>query len=93
MTQLWCRLVRTTLAARVLDTGSVPGTLAGHVNGCLRCQAVVAQARRLRRTLAFMPPAVGVEPVPSPSRGWIAAGMASAAAVAFVAARLRAQRT
>jgi hypothetical protein len=93
VSQIWCRMVRTTLAARVLDTGAVPGPLTGHVHGCLRCQAAVVQARRLRRTLASMPPAIEVESVSGPSRGWIAAAMASAAAVVFVAARLRAQRT
>lgn len=93
MTGIRCRLVRTTLVARVLDNGTVPGGLAGHVSVCLRCQAVVAHARRLRRTIAAMPPEAELEWVRGPSRGWIAAGVTSAAALVFVASRLRAQRT
>lgn len=87
-----CRTVRTTLAARVLDTDRVPPWLEGHVGSCLRCQAVVAQARRLRRTLTTM----GADhPQPlegSPPLGLITAGVASVAAAAVLVARARTGR-
>ncbi|HLT95792.1 MAG TPA: hypothetical protein VK070_03290 [Acidimicrobiia bacterium] len=56
MSPLFCRLIRTTLVARILDTGQVPEILEGHVSHCLRCQAVVAHSTRLRRTLAGLDP-------------------------------------
>lgn len=83
-----CRLWRRSLAARVLDTGYPPRILEGHVAICLRCQAVVASSRRLRRELA------GLDADPAPvsddggRRAWMAAGLASVAAV-MVLARLR----
>jgi hypothetical protein len=85
VTPLFCRLVRTTLAARVLDTGVPPRALESHVATCLRCQAVVAQSRRLRRTLADLEPQDGPRMVPSSSPlGWVAAGIASLAAALAV---------
>lgn len=89
MNPVFCRAVRTTLSARVLDTGEPPSLLAGHVAGCLRCQAVTAQTLRLRRTLASLEHANGVDdPGRSSSGKWIVAGLASVAA-AMVANRLR----
>jgi hypothetical protein len=85
VTPLFCRMVRTTLAARVLDTGVPPGALESHVATCLRCQAVVAQSRRLRRTLADLEPHEGPrETSSSPPLGWVAAGIASLAAALAV---------
>lgn len=91
MRRLFCRAIRTTLAARLLDTGETPPLLSGHVSRCLRCQAVVAQSLRLRRTLADVVPGRHIEVAPSrPPVGWVAAGVASVAA-AVVVARLRQQ--
>lgn len=85
MTPLYCRLVRTTLAARVLDTGAPPRALESHVATCLRCQAVVAQSRRLRRTLANLEPHDSPQGAQSsPPLGWVAAGLASLAAAVAV---------
>lgn len=85
MTPLYCRAVRTTLAARVLDTGVPPRPLDSHVVTCLRCQAVVAQSRRLRRTLADLEPQQDSPGAPSsPPLGWVAAGIASLAAALAV---------
>ncbi|HLU30768.1 MAG TPA: hypothetical protein VK088_03345 [Acidimicrobiia bacterium] len=86
MTPLYCRLVRTTLAARVLDTGDPPRPMEAHVATCLRCQAVAAQSRRLRRTLADLQPVEVLDPSSSsPPLGWVAAGVASlAAAIAMM---------
>jgi hypothetical protein len=83
-----CRLSRRTLAAWVLDTGQPPPILEGHVASCLRCQAVVASSRRLRRELSGLDADVddfGGEPS---RKAWMAAGLASVAAVVVVA-RLR----
>ena len=41
MREMVCRATRTTLIARVLDTGAPPSLLEGHVASCLRCHAVV----------------------------------------------------
>lgn len=85
MTPLLCRMVRTTLAARVLDTGVPPRALEAHVATCLRCQAVAAQSRRLRRTLADLEPLESPREAPSsPPLGWVAAGIASLAAALAV---------
>lgn len=85
MTPLYCRVVRTTLAARVLDTGAPPRPLETHIGACLRCQAVVAHSRRLRRTLADLEPCQGSHACPSsPPLGWVAAGIASLAAALAV---------
>lgn len=87
---IMCRTLRTTLAARVLDTGRVPGWMEGHVWSCLRCQAVVAQSQRLRRTLTTLgpegPETVDYEGAPY---GLVAAGVASVAAAAVLVARAR----
>lgn len=91
MRTLICRAVRTTLAARVLDTGVCPPILAEHVSQCLRCQAVVAQSLRLRRTLADVVTDQDIELDPArPPVGWMAAGVASLAAAVLVA-RIRQQ--
>ncbi len=91
MRGLFCRAVRTTLAARVLDTGNSPYVLESHVASCLRCQAVVAQSLRLRRTLADVVTSREIElNSSSPPVGWMAAGVASLAAAALVA-RMRQQ--
>ncbi len=85
MRALRCRLLRTTLAARVLDTGAPPRFLAAHVESCLRCQAVLAQSLRLRRTLADLAPQPEPAAAPSsPPLGWMAAGVASLAAAIAV---------
>lgn len=91
MRSLVCRSIRTTLAARVLDTGSAPKVLEPHLATCLRCQAVVVQSRRLRRTLADLRPPMEEELMTSspPPLGWVAAGVASlAAAIVVVRHRL-----
>lgn len=91
MNGLFCRLIRTTLVARILDTGRVPEPLEAHVGSCLRCQAVVAHSTRLRRTLAGLEPELP-EPHfgPSPSPLGVAAAVFSLAA-AVVMLRLRQQ--
>ncbi len=85
-----CRLWRTTLVARVLDTGYPPAFLESHVSTCLRCQAVTAHSRRLRRTLATIEPGpVTLRPdgtVALPS--WMAAGLVSVVA-AMLMVKLR----
>lgn len=84
--------MRTTLAARVLDTGGPPGWMEGHVAQCLRCQAVVAQSLRFRRSLAHIHPPDELEGPPVRSQaGWLAAGAASMAAAAVVVRHLRQQ--
>lgn len=90
MRGLLCRSLRTTLAARVLDTGEIPAGMRTHLAHCLRCQAVAAQSARLRRDLAGLEPR---QPPPmttgaASSRRWLAAGVASAAAM-LVVSRLR----
>jgi predicted anti-sigma-YlaC factor YlaD len=92
MTGLVCRVSRTTLMARVLDTGRPPAVLEGHVTACLRCQATVARALRLRRMLARLAvPAEGAAPDGSATPlGWVAAALASLVAAIFVL-RLRQQ--
>ena len=89
---LVCRAVRTTLVACVLDTDEVPPRLSGHVDACLRCQAVVAQARRLRRALRTLGPDEPARDAPRQGKGLVAAGVASVAAAAVVVARVRSQR-
>jgi hypothetical protein len=92
MREMVCRATRTTLIARVLDTGAPPSLLEGHVASCLRCQATVAHAQRLRRTLARM--SVPVPPDPPAARievPWFAAAAASVIA-ALLWARLRQQQ-
>lgn len=86
MTPLVCRVSRTTLMARVLDTGQAPAVLDGHVATCLRCQAAVARALRLRRMLSRLTvPAEGaVDDTSSSPVGWVAAGLASLAAAIYV---------
>lgn len=89
MRRVVCRVSRTTLMARVLDTGSPPAVLESHVATCLRCQAAVAHAQRLRRTLAHLSPAPAAD-VPigsSVSFGW--AAVAASLAAAILVARLR----
>lgn len=91
MIRLFCRMIRTTLAARVLDTGVCPPLFEEHVSRCLRCQAVVAQSLRLRRSLADMVGRRDIEVTPSGRpMGWLAAGVASLAAAVLVA-RMRQQ--
>jgi len=92
MRELVCRAARTTLIARVLDTGSPPGLLEGHIATCLRCQATVAHSRRLRRMLERM--SVPMPPVAPSARlevPWFAAAAASVIA-ALLWARLRQQQ-
>ena len=94
MSEISCRAIRKTLAARVLDTGAPPPVLEAHVATCLRCQAVVASSQRLRRMVAGL----GVDPplddldsdrnIP----GWVAAGVASVAAAVVLARRLQETR-
>lgn len=86
MTALVCRVSRTTLMARVLDTGHPPAVLEGHVATCLRCQAAVARAMRLRRMLARLtvPADRVVADGSTTPLGWVAAGLASVAAAIFV---------
>lgn len=93
MTRLLCRAIRNTLAARVLDVGRPPSPVAGHVSRCLRCQAVVAQSRRVHRTLSTLPvPTATQQAAGGPSAGWVAAGVASVVAASLVVARLRVER-
>lgn len=89
MRQVVCRVSRTTLMARVLDTGGPPAVLEGHVATCLRCQAAVAQALRLRRTLAHLSPRAPVETPTGPSFGW--AAVAASLGAAVVVLRFRQQ--
>lgn len=76
--------------ARVLDTGHPPRVLEPHVSICLRCQAVTAHSRRLRRTLATIEPdSLAVEDgIPAGLPSWMAAGVVSVAA-AMLMMRLR----
>lgn len=91
MRRVVCRVSRTTLMARVLDTGSPPAVLESHVATCLRCQAAVAHALRLRRTLAHLTPSssVGLPDASSPTMSWGA--VAASLAAAIVVLRLRQQ--
>lgn len=86
MRKVVCRVSRTTLMARVLDTGAPPAVLASHVATCLRCQAAVAQALRLRRTLSRLALPAPEKPGAGgrPQIGW-AAAVASVAAAVLVA--------
>ncbi len=88
MRGLVCRFWRRTLAAWVLDTGEPPPILEAHVASCLRCQAVVASSRRLRRELAGLDADTEELGDETSRRAWMAAGLASVAAV-VVLARLR----
>lgn len=89
MSDVSCRAIRRTLSARVLDTGETPPIFEAHVSTCLRCQAVVASSRRLRRILAGMDDAgVDEDPVRRKLPSWVAAGAASLAA-AIVYVRMR----
>lgn len=89
MRRVVCRVSRTTLMARVLDTGSPPAMLESHVATCLRCQATVAHARRLRRTLArlSLAPPAEMPQASGPPLGWAAAAASLAAAVLVVRSR------
>ncbi|MGA7272936.1 MAG: hypothetical protein WB239_17830 [Acidimicrobiia bacterium] len=88
MSSLVCRLWRRTLAAWVLDTGYPPPILDRHVATCLRCQAVVASSRRLRRELAGLDADLDEVSGDRGRRALMAAGLASVAAV-VVLTRLR----
>lgn len=88
MRNLLCRLWRRTLAAWVLDTGYPPPILERHVAVCLRCQAVVASSRRLRRELAGLDTDLDELGGDRGRRALMAAGLASVAAVVVVT-RLR----
>lgn len=88
MRSLVCRIWRRTLAAWVLDSGYPPPILEGHVATCLRCQAVVASSRRLRRELAGLDADLADMEAERARRAWMAAGLASVAAM-MVLARLR----
>ena len=92
MSRLVCRVGRTSLAATVLDRGTAPGWMTAHVGRCLTCQALMANARHLRRDLAMLPPAaVSVEPTAVGSSGGIKWKWAAAALVTFVIATLKAR--
>lgn len=86
MRRVVCRVSRTTLMARVLDTGEPPTVLASHVATCLRCQAAVAHALGLRRTLSRLTLTAPEEAAAGgrPQIGW-AAAVASVAAAVLVA--------
>jgi hypothetical protein len=49
-----CEAVAERLPAAIDDVGALDAEQADHVGQCLRCQAELAQYRRLRRTLAAM---------------------------------------
>jgi hypothetical protein len=49
-----CELVAERLPAAVDEPGALDAEQAEHVGQCLRCQAELAQYRRLRRTMAAM---------------------------------------
>lgn len=93
MSRIWCRMGRTSLAATVLDRGSAPGWMAAHVGRCLTCQALVANARRLRRDLAMLPPvAASIESTAAVRwPGGVNWKWAGAALITFVIATLRAR--
>ena len=57
-----CELVAERLPAAVDEPGALDAEQAEHVAQCLRCQAELAQYRRLRRTMGAM--ATGARPVP-----------------------------
>lgn len=84
-----CRMSQRLIVAHVLDTGEPPQILAGHVSQCLRCQALAASTRRLRRHLADLRP-VEFEPesAGAGAKGWVAMGVASVA-VAVAVSRAR----
>ena len=72
MKAVLCRVGRTSLVAAVLDRGTPPVWMAGHIDKCLSCQALAANARRLRRDLAQPPPdaaAIDLVGSPDPSSG------------------------
>lgn len=88
MRRVVCRVSRTTLMARVLDTGAPPAVLEGHVATCLRCQAAVAQAERLRRALrTITPPAGPGHDSARPPFAWAAVAASLAAAVLMLRIR------
>ncbi|HLU53071.1 MAG TPA: hypothetical protein VK011_05735 [Acidimicrobiia bacterium] len=92
MRDMVCRAARTTLIARVLDTGSPPSLLESHIATCLRCQATVAHSQRLRRTLARMDvPMPGEVTTARMEVPWLAAAAASVIA-ALLWVRLRQQQ-
>lgn len=93
MSRVLCRVGRTSLAATVLDRGSAPGWMAAHVGRCLTCQALMANARRLRRDLAMLAPsAASIESTAAvSSSGGINWKWAGAALVTFVIATLKAR--
>lgn len=92
-----CRMGRISLVTTVLDRGDPPDWMAGHVSQCLYCQALAAQARRVRRKLSTLP----TERVASGSEGRAGTGtnlvwkLAGAALIALVVAsrRTRGDRT
>ena len=94
MSEISCRAIRRTLAARVLDTGVPPPFLESHVATCLRCQSVVASSLRLRRMLAGMGVDPSLESLESDRNlpGWVAAGVASVAAAVVLVRRRQEQR-
>ncbi len=58
-----CEAVAERLPAAVDEPGALDADQAEHVGQCLRCQAELAQYRRLRRTMAAM----ATESVPVPA--------------------------
>lgn len=81
-----CDLVRKLIVTSVLDTGEPPRALTDHIATCLRCQAVVASTRGLRRGLAGLP-AMPYEAEAASSRSWLAVGAASLAVAVAMARR------
>jgi hypothetical protein len=67
--------------------------MAAHVGRCLTCQALMANARRLRRDLAMLPPAAAsIEPTAADSSsGGMNWKWAGAALVTFAIATLKAR--